>query len=77
MEMKVFNVRDTEGFFETLSKCTGKVEIIGKGGNGVPMIMDSDKMQMLRNIFIGGMINDIELKLSDSADYDGSVKRIT
>ena len=66
--MKVFKIRDTKGFFETLSKCTGDVEIIGKDGTSVSITPDSDKMQLLRNTYIGGMINEIELKLSDSGD---------
>ena len=61
-------VFDAYGFFETLSKCTGDVEIIGKDGTSVSITPDSDKMQLLRNTYIGGMINEIELKLSDSGD---------
>ena len=66
--MKVLNIRNTESFFETLSECTGKVEIIGKNGTGVLITPGSEKMQLLRDTYNGGVISDIELRLSDTGD---------
>ena len=66
--MKVLNIRDTEGFFETLSECTGEVEIIGKDGTGVSITPDSDGMKILKNTYRGGMIKEIELKIKDAGD---------
>ena len=66
--MKVFKIRDTEGFFETLSECRGKVEVIGKDGTGVSVSPDSEGMKVLKSTYLGGMINDIELKMNDSSD---------
>ena len=68
MIMKGLNIRNTESFFETLSECTGKVEISGKNGTGVLITPDSEKMQLLRDACSGGMINDIELRFSDAGD---------
>ena len=69
--MKVYKIRNTEAFFETLSECKGEVKVIGKDGIGVTISPGSEEIKVLKNTYLGAMIDDVELKMNNSSDDDG------
>ncbi len=66
--MKVYKIRNTEAFFETLSECKGEVKVIGKDGIGVTISPGSEEIKVLKNTYLGAMIDDVELKMNNSSD---------
>ena len=67
-KMKVYKIRNTEAFFETLSECKGEVKVIGKDGIGVTISPGSEEIKVLKNTYLGAMIDDVELKMNNSSD---------
>ncbi len=65
--MKVYNVKDTEKFFEVLNDCQGDVEIVGKDGSMIPF-NGSDNARILEDTYADIDIHEMELKFSDPKD---------
>jgi hypothetical protein len=67
IEMKVYNIEDTNRFFEVLSECKGDVEVVGRDGSTISM-NDKDVVRFLETAYTGMMIPEMELRLSSPAD---------
>ncbi len=65
--MKVYNIKDTERFFEVLSNCSGDVEIVGKDGTMIPFNKD-DTARVLEEKYADVAIREMELQFSDPKD---------
>lgn len=65
--MKVFNIKDTNRFFEVLNNCNGDVEIVGKDGTMIPFNKD-DNARILEERYADVAIREMELKFSDPRD---------
>ncbi len=66
--MKVYNIEDTNRFFEVLSECSGDVEIVGKDGTMIPF-NDEEVAKVLETTFADTTIQEMELKLNDPKDF--------
>lgn len=60
--MKIYNIQDTKGFFNRLTKCKGDVEVVNKQGMHLPLV-DNDRKQFetIAASYANGKINEIEL----------------
>lgn len=67
--MKIYNIKNTKKFFETLSECKGDVELVNAEGKHIAL---SDKtgsnLNILSETYVNGMIKEIELSFADQKD---------
>ncbi|MBQ6733755.1 MAG: hypothetical protein IJR00_02490 [Lachnospiraceae bacterium] len=70
--MKIYNISDTQKFFNQIASCEGTVEILN--GQGVLMTLqtadDKEKISLLAQTYTSGTLNGIEVKLHDPRDND-------
>ena len=65
--MKVYNIKDTDRFFEVLNNCSGDVNIVAKDGTMIPFHKD-DTARIMEESCAGVSIPELELKFSDPKD---------
>ena len=65
--MKIYNVEDTNRFFEVLSECSGDVEVVAKDGSMI-QVNDKDVVRVLEAAYSGATIPEMELKFSRPED---------
>ena len=77
--MKIFQITDTEKFFNRLSQCRGEVQVVGKNGSSILLgsHSDSEKIELLRNVYGSGTIDQIELKFTDNGDVINMISFMT
>ena len=60
--MKVYNIQDTNAFFNRLARCEGDVEVVNKQGMHLPLIDNNHKqLDTIAASYADGKINEIEL----------------
>ncbi|MDO4476079.1 MAG: polya polymerase [Lachnospiraceae bacterium] len=68
--MKVNNIKDIEGFFNVVSKCTGRVELITGEGDRLNLKSKLTQYVALANVFSNGTIPELEIVASEKEDID-------
>ena len=68
--MKIYNIRKSKDFFETLSSCEGKVEIIKEDGMVVEFSGCKGSFQSSELSCFNGTIPMLELKFQNIEDLD-------
>ncbi len=68
--MKIYNISDTTGFFNRLSRCQGDVEIVIKDGTHIPLkeMNNKDSLRLLAHTYVNGQIREIELSFLRPSD---------
>ena len=60
-KMKVVHIKDINGFFETVDKCKGKVELITGEGDRLNLKSKLSQYVSMANIFSNGEIPELEI----------------
>ena len=68
--MKVVHIKDINGFFETVDKCKGKVELITGEGDRLNLKSKLSQYVSMANIFSNGEIPELEITASMSRVID-------
>ena len=68
--MKIMNVKDIDGFFKTIDKCHGKVELVTGEGDRLNLKSKLSQYVSLANIFSNGEIPELELVAYEREDID-------
>jgi len=70
--MKLYHISDTNGFFHTLSKCSGTVNLVTSGGKELSLT-DNDRegtLNLIASTFSGSVIREIELHFTQPKDAE-------
>ena len=68
--MKFYKIDDIEGFFRTVDKCKGRVELLTEEGDRLNLKSQLTKCVSLATFFSGGEIKEMEILTSDPGDMD-------
>ena len=68
--MKFYKIDDIEGFFRTVDKCKGRVELLTR----LNLKSQLTKCVSLATFFSGGEIKEMEILTSDPGDMDQLVR---
>lgn len=63
--MKIYNISDTKRFFEVISKCNGKVDLVREDGSRTDL---SESIPVLNEVCRKSVIDEIELTFTDAND---------
>ncbi len=66
--MKFYNIKDIEGFFATIEKCEGRVELVTAEGDRLNLKSQLSRLVVCANIFSGGKIPEMEILASNPED---------
>ena len=66
--MKIKNIRDPKGFFETLKECKGTLEIVTSQGDRLNLKSKLSQYIFMSDMFDGATIGDLELVASEPDD---------
>lgn len=66
--MKIKNIKNVEGFFKTVEKCKGHVELVTKEGDRLNLKSKLSQYVSLTGIFSDSRIDEVELLLSEPED---------
>ena len=73
--MRVFNIRDIEGFFEAIGRCKGKVELVTDEGDRLNLKSKLSQYVSLAEIFSGGnKIPEMQIITENPEDLKSLVK---
>ena len=74
--MKIYNISDTERFFNALDRCEGPVHVIGRDGSSIPLMENGQDsgLKILKDTYTGGIIGQIELLFGSSQDVNRMVE---
>ena len=75
--MKVVHIKDINGFFETVDKCKGKVELITGEGDRLNLKSKLSQYIFMSDMFDGATIGDLELIASEPDDIALILTEIT
>lgn len=68
--MKIYNIKDIDGFFEVLDKCQGVVELLSSEGDRINLKSKLSQYVALSKIFTDAHISDIEIIAHDPHDVN-------
>ena len=68
--MKVTNIKNIEGFFNTVDSCKGKVELVTGEGDRLNLKSKLCQYVSMANIFSNGEIPELELIAYEREDID-------
>ena len=68
--MKVTNIKNIEGFFNTVDSCKGKVELVTGEGDRLNLKSKLCQYVSMANIFSNGEIPELEIIAYESEDTD-------
>ena len=68
--MKVTNIKNIEGFFNTVDSCTGKVELVTGEGDRLNLKSKLCQYVSMANIFSNGEIPELEIIAYEREDID-------
>ena len=67
--MKIYNIQDTNRFFNRLAKCEGGVEVVNKDGMHFSLVdKDHRNLDTIAASYAEGKINEIELSFINPKD---------
>ena len=66
--MKVTNIENIKGLFDTTDSCTGRVELVTDEGDRLNLKSKLSQYVSLAEAFSGGQIKELELVAYDPAD---------
>lgn len=72
--MKFYKIDDIEGFFRTVDKCKGRVELLTEEGDRLNLKSQLTKCVSLATFFSEGEIKEMEILTSDPGDMDQLVR---
>ena len=72
--MKFYKIDDIEGFFRTVDRCKGRVELLTEEGDRLNLKSQLTKCASLATFFSGGEIKEMEILTSDPGDMDQLVR---
>lgn len=72
--MKFYKIDDIEGFFRTVDKCKGRVELLTEEGDRLNLKSQLTKCVSLATFFSGREIKEMEILTSDPGDMDQLVR---
>ena len=65
MTMKMYNIKDIEGFMKTVNDCTGSVYIISPEGDKLNLKSKLTQYYALAGLFSSPIISELELETED------------
>ena len=68
--MKVTNIKNIEGFFNTVDSCKGKVELVTDEGDRLNLKSKLCQYVSMANIFSNGEIPELEIIAYEREDID-------
>ena len=68
--MKVTNIKNIEGFFNTVDSCKGKVELVTGEGDRLNLKSKLCQYESMANIFSNGEIPELEIIAYEREDID-------
>ena len=68
--MKVTNIKNIEGFFNTVDSCKGKVELVTGEGDRLNLKSKLCQYVSMANIFSNGEIPELEILAYEKEDID-------
>ena len=68
--MKVTNIKNIEGFFNTVDSCKGKVELVTGEGDRLNLKSKLCQYVSMANIFSNGEIPELEIIAYEKEDID-------
>ena len=68
--MKVTNIKNIEGFFNTVDSCKGKVELVTGEGDRLNLKSKLCQYVSMANIFSNGEISELEVIAYEREDID-------
>ena len=71
--MKVTNIKNIEGFFNTVDSCKGKVELVTGEGDRLNLKSKLCQYVSMANIFSNGEIPELELIAYEREDIDALI----
>lgn len=66
--MKFYHIDDIDGFFDTVSKCKGTVELVTDEGDRLNLKSKLSRIVAFADVFSGGEIPGMEILTSDPDD---------
>ena len=66
--MKFKHVKDIDGFFETVAKCTGRVELVTEEGDRLNLKSKLTQYLTMAKVFGGSDIPEMEVVVSNAED---------
>ena len=66
--MNFYNIKDIDGFFDTVQTCEGTVELLTSEGDCLNLKSQLSKLIAYANIFSGGKIPEMEIRTSNPED---------
>lgn len=66
--LTLYHVKDTAKFFNVLSECEGNVSMVNADGAETLLNGDNNVMHVLRDVYVDGTINKLQLRLDNSRD---------
>lgn len=66
--MKLYNVKDLDGFFKAVDKCKGRVELVTSEGDRLNLKSKLCQYVSFAKVVNGGEIDEIEIVASDPED---------
>ena len=72
--MKLWNIKNIDGFFDVVKSCSGKVELCTSEGDRLNLKSKLTQYVALAKVFSDGEISEMELVLSDKNDTEKFVK---
>ncbi|WP_105615278.1 polya polymerase [Vallitalea okinawensis] len=69
MKITLSNIKNTEGLFERINKCKGKVELITNEGDVLNMKSKLSQIIMVANLLDNPIIKEMQLKFYEEEDF--------
>lgn len=67
--MKIYNIKDTNGFFNRLTKCKSNVEVVNKNGMHLSLVgKNSKQLDTVAASYSDGKIGEVELLFREPED---------
>ena len=66
--MKFYNIKDIDGFFNTLQTCEGTVELVTSEGDCLNLKSKLSQLVVYANVFSGEKIPEMEIRTSKPED---------
>ncbi len=67
--MKFYNIKDIDGFFNTLQTCEGTVELVTSEGDCLNLKSKLSQLVVYANVFSGGKIPEMEIRTSKTGGH--------
>ena len=68
MNIRIYKINDIDGFFKTVEKCRGRIELITEDGDCLNLKSRLTQYVSLAKVFSDGSLTDLSLRTADKED---------